>query len=105
MTKQITEYQAALRQIGWDHWDPIGIRAGADQTAWQGRAADEYDFYLFEADAMLAAGSSVDRVTAYLRAVCDDDGEGGYGIGVRLRPGACERTVEAISALREARHP
>lgn len=55
----------ALRQIGWDHWDPIRIRQ-FDDTAWQEGAADEYDSYLLEAATMMLRGAPLEAVIAYL---------------------------------------
>ena len=55
----------ALRQIGWDNWDPIGIRQ-LDDSAWRTDAADEYDTYLLQAAEMILHGSALETVAAYL---------------------------------------
>ena len=50
-----------LRQIGWDHWNPIGL-----DEAWKAAAPDEYDRYLLHGADMSAGGASEDDVAAYL---------------------------------------
>ena len=56
---------SALRQIGWDHWDPIGIRQfDAD---WPTEAPDEYDSYLLRVVSMLRGGQSEAEASAYLK--------------------------------------
>lgn len=54
-----------LRQIGWDHWDPIGIRS-FETDDWKENAADEYDGYLLEVVSMLHRGQSTADAIAYL---------------------------------------
>jgi hypothetical protein len=56
-----------LRQIGWAHWDPIGLRQiSGDDWKDGGACADEYDLYLVHAAGMLRGGHPVSRVTDYL---------------------------------------
>lgn len=54
-----------LRQIGWDHWDPIGIRS-FDTDDWKENAADEYDSYLIQVVSKLHRGETTEDVVAYL---------------------------------------
>lgn len=89
---------AALRQIGWDHWDPIGIRRFND-TAWLGAAADEYDTYLRQAADILLKGATIGEASAYLDKVVSDDMELGESEASRR---ASLRTAEAISAYMTA---
>ena len=49
-----------LREIGWRHWDPIGL------NGLEGNADDEYDSYLLRATGMLWNGKSPEEVKAYL---------------------------------------
>ncbi|MBX5185104.1 hypothetical protein HJB86_09805 [Rhizobium sp. NZLR3b] len=85
----------ALRQIGWDHWDPIGIRQ-LDDLAWRNNAADEYDTYLLQAANMILEGATLETAAAYLDDIISND--------MALGPvdeavhGASLRTAEAISA-------
>jgi hypothetical protein len=58
--KNFKELLAALREIGWSDWDPIGL---ADLA---GRPEDEYDSYLLTATGRLSNGASEERVTDYL---------------------------------------
>ncbi|MCV9943886.1 hypothetical protein [Rhizobium sp. BT-175] len=62
---------AALRKIGWDHWDPIGIRQ-LDDPAWRTDAADEYDTYLLQAAHMILQGATCETVAAYLDDIISD---------------------------------
>lgn len=84
----------ALRQIGWDHWDPIGIRQ-FDDVAWRKNAADEYDTYLLEAANMILKGATVEVVAAYLDEIVSD--YMALGPVSEVRHQASLRTVEAIS--------
>jgi hypothetical protein len=61
----------ALRQIGWDHWDPIGIRR-RDDSAWRNEAADEYDAYLLHAATMILQVATSEAVAAYLDEMISD---------------------------------
>ncbi|PWR22614.1 hypothetical protein [Zavarzinia aquatilis] len=53
-----------LRDIGWKHWDPIGLahRDDVPDEAW----ADEYDRYLLHVVRMICHGGSKREATAYL---------------------------------------
>ncbi|MEF0938927.1 hypothetical protein [Rhizobium sp. BR 362] len=85
----------ALRQIGWDNWDPIGIRQ-IDDVAWRSTAADEYDTYLFHVANMILGGTTSDEAAAYLDRIASDN----MAVGPVKEAGhhASLRTVEAISA-------
>jgi hypothetical protein len=58
--RNFKELLAALREVGWSDWDPIGLADLGD------RPEDEYDSYLLTAAARLANGASEERVTDYL---------------------------------------
>ena len=50
-----------LRDIGWKHWDPIGLLADGD--TWEGKPfADEYDRYLIHAAGQLQRSVPEDDV-------------------------------------------
>ncbi|MBB4333273.1 hypothetical protein [Rhizobium leguminosarum] len=85
----------ALRKIGWDHWDPIGIRQ-LDDSAWRNNAADEYDTYLLQAANMILQGATCETVAAYL----DDIISGSMALGPPSEAvhRASLLTAEAISA-------
>jgi len=91
-----------LRRIGWDHWDPIGIRPWKD-PAWRRAAADEYDSYLLRAAGMILQNSSLETVAAYLdEIVVINMGLGPVSAAIH---GASVRTVEAMAAcLRTESH-
>lgn len=84
-----------LRQIGWDLWDPIGIRSVGDD-AWEKNAADEYDRYLFHIADMLQQGKSVDEAAAYLDRVATE--WMGLGPGNEATYLASKATATAVSA-------
>ncbi|MDQ0422547.1 hypothetical protein J2045_003595 [Peteryoungia aggregata LMG 23059] len=84
----------ALRQIGWDHWDPIGIRQSND-VAWRNAAADEYDTYLRQAANMILRGATLEEAARYLDTIVSDHMELGVSEASRH---ASLRTAEAISA-------
>ncbi|MBB3975731.1 hypothetical protein GGQ64_000918 [Rhizobium azooxidifex] len=81
----------ALRQIGWDHWDPIGIRQFGD-LAWQNEAADEYDHYLLHAARMIQAGSTLEAATEYLERIITEH------MGLGAHRNASLQTIDAIAA-------
>ncbi len=54
-----------LREIGWSHWDPIGLLGVTG--GWKGQPyEDEYDRYLYNASQMLKNNCSVADVADYL---------------------------------------
>jgi hypothetical protein len=83
-----------LREIGWDEWDPIGIRSMDDQC-WRNSAADEYDAYLLHVASLLLGGAEEQRAVEYLDRIASEH----MGLG-RTEAGrlAAVRTVEAIAA-------
>lgn len=82
-----------IRQIGWDNWDPIGLRQ-IDPNAWQEDAADEYDSYVLHVVRLLQNGQSVSDAVAYLDEIASEH----MGLGMRLElHQASQRTVEAIA--------
>lgn len=82
----------ALRKIGWDHWDPIGIRQMFDES-WCEQAADEYDSYLLQAARMILQGCEQKDVAAWLDEIITRH------MGLEPLAGASMRTVKAIAAL------
>lgn len=83
-----------LRQIGWDEWDPIGIRK-FETDDWRTDAADEYDKYILHVVSLLHGGKSEADAAAYLDWVASEH----MGLGPRT---AQEReaslsTVRAIA--------
>lgn len=85
---------AALRQIGWDYWDPIGIR-GFNDDDWRGPAADEYDRYMLHVCQQLRNGVLEEQAIAYLDQIASDH----MGLGPITREGhaASAQTVTAIA--------
>ena len=81
-----------LRQIGWDEWDPIGLRL-FDDNDWQTNCADEYDGYLLHVVSMLRAGQTIGEAVAYLDWV-ETKRMGGVTTDETLR--ASLATVDAI---------
>ncbi|QJF52816.1 hypothetical protein [Roseobacter ponti] len=54
-----------LREIGWSHWDPIGLNDRIE--GWKDEPfEDEYDTYLVKAARMLRNQRSMDDVVEYL---------------------------------------
>ena len=54
-----------LRDIGWDHWDPIGLN-GAEGGWRRSDAADEYDRYMHYVIHGLQRGDASDGLVDYL---------------------------------------
>ncbi|WP_245500456.1 hypothetical protein [Rhizobium leguminosarum] len=86
----------ALRKIGWNHWDPIGIRQ-LDDSASRTNAGDEYDTYLLQAANMILQGATCETVAAYLDDIISDSMALGPPSEAVHR--ASLLTAEAISAL------
>src|SRR5438270_10407833 len=84
-----------LRQIGWDEWDPIGIRQ-FDTDDWRTNAADEYDRYILHVVSMLHGGQSEADASAYLDWVASEH----MGLGPQNSEAhkASAKTVGAIVA-------
>jgi hypothetical protein len=84
---------ARLRDIGWTHWDPIGLSDGSG--AWPDGWADEYDTYLIHAAGQLRREVSSQSMIDYLIFI-----ESEYmALGVRSTSrDRAENTVRAISS-------
>ena len=81
-----------LRQIGWDRWDPIGLRGYGDD--WKGPAADEYDSYLLHVVCMLWNGKSREQAVGYLENIASEH----MGLGASNRDRMSSKiTVDAIA--------
>jgi hypothetical protein len=76
-----------LREIGWSHWDPIGLAAVRDECV------DEYDSYLLQAFARSARGDPIADVAAYLMGI-----EAEY-MGLGPRASALSRATATAAAL------
>lgn len=99
MSKYPKVQLSRLREIGWDEWDPIGIRTPDGDDAWKTNAADEYDAYLLHVVSLLQRGHAAEEAVAYLDWVCSEH----MGLGP-LAPEAhqaSKATVEAISEYLE----
>ena len=92
MSDEAGHHLIRLRQIGWDVWDPIGIRALNDD-AWQRSAADEYDAYLRKVAADLRGGCSLRDAAGYLVQIEREHMGLGFNPGQEAR---AEATVLAI---------
>jgi hypothetical protein len=51
---------AVLREIGWNHWDPIGLKDNRKDCD------DEYDTYLVQSLSMAVRGNGVQQIAEYL---------------------------------------
>jgi hypothetical protein len=89
MASDIKFKLSRLREIGWEHWDPIGLK---DDEGWP---EDEYDRYLMHAAGMLWNGESDENTASYLVTT-----ETEY-IGLTAAMGVRERALATVSALRE----
>ncbi len=74
-----------LRDIGWEHWDPIGQRDQND------RHPHDYDNYLLQAAGLALRGGTVCELRDYLLSCCVDMGAPG-------NEEAASRTAQAIVA-------
>lgn len=54
-----------LRDIGWKHWDPIGLN-GSEGSWRRSDAANEYDRYLYRVVGGLQSGESNGSLVDYL---------------------------------------
>ena len=84
-----------VRQIGWDEWDPIGIRQFGNDD-WRTDAADEYDSYLLHIVSLLHRGKSEADAIKYLDWVASEH----MGLGPRTadQRQASANTVRAVAA-------
>jgi len=94
MSQEANSEFAALRRIGWDYWDPIGI-GGFSADNWRVSAADEYDRYIQHVAWLLKGGAPVDHAIAYLDRIASDH----MGLGPITAKGhaASVQTVTAVA--------
>lgn len=85
---------AVLRDIGWEHWDPIALMDEDGDWRDEPEFADEYDTYLIEAAARLRRGDSDADVVEYLVGI--ESEHIGLGIGPDTRP----RAVAAVARIK-----
>ena len=84
---------SVLRDIGWQHWDPIGILAAGETWA-EHPAADEYDQYLIAVAGGLRRGWTRARSIEKLLSATEDMGLSS-GVAATAR---AEATVDAVQA-------
>src|SRR5687768_11468614 len=87
MTQRPRIKLSRLREIGWQIWDPIGLKE------LEGNPDDEYDSYLLQAVGRLWNGASEEEVTTYLVSM-----EAEY-MGLGDAPDVGERAQKVVSAL------
>lgn len=85
-----------LRDIGWAHWDPIGL-LGPDET-WDGELfADEYDRYLIVAAGQLRRGAPEEEVVQYLLEIeC-------YHMGLGERHSRAEQVEKVAREIKDSK--
>lgn len=94
MTKRPKVRLSRLRDIGWRHWDPIGL--GDIDGSWEtSNAADEYDGYLLKVAAMVRSNEGEEAAAKYL--IWAESEQMGMGVRADTRPRA-ESTIAAIRA-------
>ena len=72
-----------LREIGWEHWNPIGRREEIDIHP------HEYDSYLMQAARLALRGGTACEIRDYLLSCCVD-------MGAPADEAAASRTAQAI---------
>lgn len=82
-----------LRDIGWRHWDPIGL-VKIDGGWKNSRAADEYDSYLLKAAGMVRRNEGDDEAARFLVWVENEH------MGLGLREDIQSRAEATIAAIR-----
>lgn len=83
-----------LRDIGWRHWDPIGL--GDLDGGWENSAAaDEYDGYLLKAAGMVRRNEGDEAAAQYL--VWGESENMGLGVKADTHSRA-QTTIAAIRA-------
>lgn len=81
-----------LRDIGWSHWDPIGLLERGE--SWEGKPfADEYDTYLMQVAGRLRRGEPLDSIVEYVVQIETEHMGLGSNASVRKR---AAKLVEAI---------
>jgi len=85
---------SALRDIGWDHWDPIGL-SGAEGGWRRSDAADEYDRYMQYVVDRLRMGEPDQVLIDYLVAIETRH------MGLAETPATRTRAADAVATIRE----
>ena len=81
-----------LRDIGWTHWDPIGLLDKGD--TWDHKSyADEYDCYLIQAAGKLRRDAPINEVVDYLIWVEAEH------MGLGTHPTQEERAERVVAAI------
>ena len=78
-----------LREIGWQEWDPIGLR-GSDCPP------DEYDSYLLQVVSQLRRGASVKEAAEYLDRIGAED----MGLGSSTKASSAA-AVQAVTSIKD----
>lgn len=78
----------ALRNLAWQHWDPIGLVADRKHCD------DEYDSYMKHAYTMCLEGVSLEKITEYLEHIETD-----Y-IGLQVQEDTKTRAFSTATALK-----
>jgi hypothetical protein len=85
---------SVLREIGWNHWDPI--RLNGSEGGWQrSNAADEYDRYMLRVARGLQSGEADQTLVDYLVGIETTH------MGLAETPTLRSRAEAAVAALRE----
>ena len=85
---------SALRDIGWDQWDPIGL-SGAEGGWRRSDAADEYDRYMQHIVDRLQKGAAVEALVDYLVAIETRH------MGLTETPATRKRAAAAVVSIRQ----
>ena len=78
---------SVLRQIGWDGWDPIGLKGAAPD--------DEYDAYLLSVAGQIQSGKDDDTLIAQLMQIESES------MGMGINPTARARAEVTVAAIRK----
>ena len=85
---------SVLRDIGWEHWDPI--RLNGSEGRWRrNNAADEYDRYLVRVAGRLQSGDPDDVLVDYLVGIETRH------MGLADNPAARSRARATVAAIRD----
>jgi hypothetical protein len=87
MNSRSTLQLSKLREIGWQHWDPLGLR-GSEHTS-----PDEYDTFLIHAAGRLWDGAAEQDVTDYLLKAETDS------MAINVAPESRRRARLVVAAL------
>jgi hypothetical protein len=93
MPKQPKIRLSRLRDLGWRHWDPIGL-SGFEGGWEKSDAADEYDTYLMKVAGMVRRGEGDDAAARYLVEI-----ESEY-MGMGMNADTQSRAEATIAAIR-----